>query len=147
MGVNEWGFSSVYLDTNVFIYALEGYPEYTSLLTELFQAIDSGAVSACTSELTIAEALVKPMLDKNSELTTSYLDFLQDAAHFSLLPVERSILIAAAKLRAESGSQVKLPDAVHLSSALSFHCDAFLTNDKWLRTVNSLKVVLLADMI
>ncbi len=147
MGIVESVSSLVYLDTNVFIYALEGYSEYMPILTDLFQAIDTGRISACTSELTIAEVLVKPMLDQNSELVTSYLKILQAGANFSVLPVDRSVLINAAKLRAEFRSQVRLPDAIHLSSALSCGCDNFLTNDKRLKSVKSLNVVILADMI
>ena len=33
---------AVYLDANVFIYALEGYPPYAVALGELFEAIDDG---------------------------------------------------------------------------------------------------------
>ncbi len=32
----------VYLDTNVFIYAIEGYPEFVNELNEFFDSIDAG---------------------------------------------------------------------------------------------------------
>ncbi len=32
----------IYLDTNIFIYALEEYPEYLKILTDLFRMIDEG---------------------------------------------------------------------------------------------------------
>ena len=48
----------VYLDTNVFIYALSGFPDYAPLLQKLFDAIDSGTLIGVTSELALAEALV-----------------------------------------------------------------------------------------
>ncbi|MGI2907050.1 hypothetical protein [Tolypothrix sp. VBCCA 56010] len=41
----------VYLDTNIWIYALEGYPAFIHDLTQLFQSIDRGNLSAVTSEL------------------------------------------------------------------------------------------------
>ncbi|HRC43298.1 MAG TPA: hypothetical protein PLT27_04540 [Nitrospira sp.] len=31
-----------YLDTNIFIYALEGYPVFRPTLTQLFEAFDGG---------------------------------------------------------------------------------------------------------
>ncbi|MFH0958320.1 MAG: hypothetical protein V1897_06415 [Pseudomonadota bacterium] len=52
----------IYLDTNIIIYPLEGYPECASSLATLFAAIDEGKLSAVTSELTLAESLVKPMI-------------------------------------------------------------------------------------
>ena len=52
-----------YLDVNLFIYALEGHPQYLSVVTDLFDAIDRGSLQAVTSELSLAEALVKPRAD------------------------------------------------------------------------------------
>ncbi len=34
--------NSVYLDTNIWIYALEGFPAFVQELSALFQAIDQG---------------------------------------------------------------------------------------------------------
>lgn len=36
----------VYLDTNIWIYALEEYPAFIQDLTHLFQSIDQGKLSA-----------------------------------------------------------------------------------------------------
>lgn len=59
---------NIYLDTNVFIYALEGYSEYALVLSTLFAAVDQGVIQAFTSELSLAESLVKPMMDNNHAL-------------------------------------------------------------------------------
>lgn len=61
------------LDTNIFIYALEGYPVLRPTLTQLFERIDHGAIQAVTSELTLAEVLVKPLLDRSREREAAYL--------------------------------------------------------------------------
>lgn len=50
----------IYLDTNIWIYALEGYPAFRAEITLLFERIQSGALMAITSELALAELLVKP---------------------------------------------------------------------------------------
>jgi len=44
-----------------------------------------------------------------------------------MAPVSRDVLIAAARLRAETG--LKLPDAIHAATAQFTGCDQFLTND------------------
>jgi predicted nucleic acid-binding protein len=49
----------VYLDANVFIYALEAYPEFIAAITELFSLIDSGKLYAVTSQLTLEPQLPK----------------------------------------------------------------------------------------
>jgi len=55
----------VYLDTNIWIYAVEAYPSHVNLLTQLFTKIDQGELLAVTSELTIAEVLVKRGVPKD----------------------------------------------------------------------------------
>ncbi|MBA2485350.1 MAG: hypothetical protein H0V35_04490 [Nitrospira sp.] len=50
----------LYLDTNIFVYALEGYPVFRPILTSLFEAIDRGGIQAVTSKLTLAAVLVRP---------------------------------------------------------------------------------------
>ena len=58
----------VYLDANVWIYALEGYAEFVASVTALFARIDAGELIALTSELRLAEVLVKPFANDNTEL-------------------------------------------------------------------------------
>lgn len=47
---------SVYLDTNIFIYAVEYHPEFIDIVKALFSVIDRGAARAITSELTLARS-------------------------------------------------------------------------------------------
>ena len=64
MGLTErLGGRSVYLDSNVFIYAVEGMEPYQADLRNLFVQIASSKIIAVTSVLTLAEVLVKPFRD------------------------------------------------------------------------------------
>lgn len=134
----------IYLDTNIFIYALEAYPEYVSILTSVFAAIDKGKVKAVTSELTLAEVLIKPMMDDNEDLKNIYLETLQSTETFFVISVNRQILIEAARLRAKSET-LHLPDAIHLATARVHHCTIFLTNDKRLGSLPDFHVVILSE--
>jgi predicted nucleic acid-binding protein len=98
------------------IYALEGYSEFAPTLTALFVALDDGRIKAATSELTLAESLVKPMMDGNKDIEAVYLETLQPSESLDVIPISRQILIAAARLRAETKS-LTLPDAIHLATA------------------------------
>jgi hypothetical protein len=40
---------------------------FWTVLTALFEALDRGELTAVTSELTLAEVLVKPLLDHHAE--------------------------------------------------------------------------------
>lgn len=113
----------VYLDTNIFIYALEGYRTFRTAIATLFDALDRQELFAVTSELTLAEALVKPFLDRNVEREAAYLRILQPSASLQMLPVNRDVLVAAARLRAETS--IKLPDAIHAATRRSPAAPAF----------------------
>lgn len=91
----------VYLDTNIYIYSLEGYPAFRLALTTLFEALDRHELSAVTSELTLAECLAKPLIDRHAEREAAYPHVLQSTASLLVVPVSRAVLIAAARLRAQ----------------------------------------------
>lgn len=136
----------IYLDTNIFIYAFEAYPQYIKTVKALFNAIDREDYRAFTSELTLAELLVKPLTDNNQGLVDIYLNHLQSSSHLTILPVSKNILIAAATLRAKYGSSVKLPDAIHFASALTQRCTTFISNDKRMKSLSDLTIITLDDL-
>lgn len=134
--------SRVYLDTNIWIYALEGFADFAVELTALFARFDAGELTAVTSELTLAEVLVKPLQSHQAALQQVYLDALQDGTGLSMVPVSRAVLLEAARLRA-SHHNLKLPDAIHAATALAFDAPSFITNDARFGTVSALKAIVL----
>lgn len=134
----------VYLDVNIWIYALEGYPAYIQDLTQLFQSIDRGNFTAVTSELSLAEALVKPIQNQDLAQQATYKQFIRTTQNLSVIPVNRDVLIEAARLRATVN--IKLPDAIHAATALLTPCTTFLTNDQRFGQVPGLSVVLLSQI-
>ena len=68
--------SKIYLDSNIIIYAVEGFSEYAARVQALLEAMDSGEITTVTSELTLAEVLVKPKQDQNQALEGAYRRFL-----------------------------------------------------------------------
>jgi predicted nucleic acid-binding protein len=117
----------VYLDTNFFVYALEELKPWARIARLILDAMDRGDCAAVTSELSLAECLVKPMQLQQQEVIETFLDFLQDRRSLSVVPVTRELLIEAARLRADC--RIKLPDAIHAATALQGGCNSFLTND------------------
>ncbi len=147
MGVTEFLHGTrIYLDANVFIYALEAYTPFVEWLGELFDAIDSGELQAATSELALAETLVKPVVDGDTALQQVYKDAFQTTDSLYVAPVSRAILIEAAVLRAKTGT-LKLPDAIHVATARANQCQTFLTNDKNLKSIPDMRVMLLSDVV
>lgn len=135
----------IYLDANIWIYALEGFPAFSQDLTIFFQAIDQGNLTAVTSELSLAEVLVKPIQNQNNSQQATYKQAISSSKNLFVIPVGREILFTAAQLRATT--TLKLPDAIHAATALSSQCSTLLTNDQRFQTVSGLQVVLLSQVI
>lgn len=135
----------IYLDTNIFIYILENFPQYDLLMHEFIKGIENNEFSCFTSELTLAELLVPAFKKENSRIISEYKKILNDPELVTLIPTTQDIYIYSASNRAHYN--LKLPDAVHVASSHLSECDIFLTNDKKIRTPKSIKVIILDDLI
>ncbi len=136
----------IYLDVNIWIYALEQHSTFAQPLTELFQRVDQKMLTVVTSELSLAEALVKPMRDQNVAQQTTYRQFLSSRSNLRVIPVQRAILIEAARQRAMNNS-LKLPDAIHAATAVILKCTTLLTNDQRFKSLSSIPVVILSEVV
>ena len=117
-----------YLDTNVVISSSKRPRAFGQAQRRFVERIDASEIAATTSELTLAECLVKPLADKDLAAVEAYLTFLDWATAFPVVPVTRGILLDAARLRATS--TLKLPDAIYIATAHTAGCTEFLTNDR-----------------
>lgn len=122
----------VYFDTNVFIYALDGHEDYAPVLERLFSTISDKGLEVITSELTLAECLVKPVKDGNHEAVQQFENHIQNSSMLGVKPVTRRILKGSAY--AWSQLNLKLPDAIHMATAIEHGCKTFITNDRRLTT-------------
>ncbi|RJP27760.1 MAG: PIN domain-containing protein [Candidatus Omnitrophota bacterium] len=131
----------IYLDTNIFVYLFEEFAPYVSLLRPLIEQIENGDFHSVTSELTLAESLVKPIQDNNTTWQEVYKQGIQTSPTLSVCPINREILIKAANIRAQH--IVKLPDAIHMATAVLSGCETFLTNDRQIKSIDGMKAVYL----
>ncbi len=134
----------VYLDTNIIIYVVEGKDEFAYILNALLAAISVSDITAITSEITIAETLVKPFKNSQIHFQNAYKNFLTPSLNFDIIPVSRDILESAAQIRATT--KLKLPDAIHWATADLHNCDSFLTNDKLFNNLNTDVVKFISDI-
>jgi predicted nucleic acid-binding protein len=129
----------VYLDTNVFIYAVEAVAEYSAAVDALFDLMDSGSIVACTSELTLAEVLAKPFEVGRDDIAQVYEAMLRPSSWLSVLPIKRTVLMEAARVQAEL--RLRLPDAIHVATAIAAGCLTILSNDRRLRVPAGIKLL------
>jgi predicted nucleic acid-binding protein len=134
----------VYLDTNVLIHLIEGLTSHAAQIDLLSRAIDAGGVTCVTSELSLAEVLVLPLAKGQTALIQQYNELIGTNSKLEVLPITRPILVSAAAVRTDY--RVKLPDAIHVASALAFGCTYFLTQDKDFQNTSLPGVVTLADL-
>lgn len=119
----------LYLDANILILLGEGRDEQATLLTELIASQQPGeAPFLCTSELTLAEVLVKPYRESDDRLITQYENWMVPGGFIEIGPVDSSSLRYAAVVRSQYKA-IKLPDAIHISTAIGFGCSHFMTGD------------------
>jgi predicted nucleic acid-binding protein len=118
----------LYLDANVFIYAIEGNADISNPLRELFDLFRSRRGIGITSELTLAEVLPRA----GGVQRRSYLDLIHWSRIFDLHPVSRDILIETAEYR-RTARMPKLPDAIHVVTAIRAGCRTILSADSRLR--------------
>ena len=134
----------VYLDSNIVITILEYTVPLNRPQKRFIDALETGQLTGVSSHLTLAECLVKPMRESNEQAIEAVLQFLENQEHVELLPVSRDILVKAAEIRAVSGT--KLPDAIHLASAVAAGCQTFLSDDKGIRMPASVARIGFAEL-
>lgn len=122
----------IYLDTNIFIATFERLDAVSDRLAEVFSTgLGCAGRLFTTSELTISELLVVPLHDGKKALASYYSDVLSENEWLHVCPVTKPVLVSAAGLRADRKG-LRLPDAIHLATALATGCSHFLTEDNGL---------------
>lgn len=128
-------FSKIYLDSNVLISALgrDDSVEAAELLVDIIAAF-SGEPPApfTTSELSLAETLVRPLREQKQDDIDEIEALLVTRDWLAVEPVSRDVLLGNALLRSQY-SEIKLPDAIHISTALISDCSHLLTADRKIR--------------
>lgn len=127
----------IYLDANVFILAFERRGPSSDIARGVLELIDAKATIAVVSELLVAELLVHPLRKNDDKLANAYGELLASPEGFVTCPINRDVLIEAARQRAIS-SKTKLPDAIHVATARLNGCKAFVTTDTKLEMPNDL---------
>lgn len=122
----------VYLDTNVFVRLLEGNDSLSSMIGQVFFIGRGSEPRVVTSELTLAETLVIPHRDQDTSLIAIYSNWIVQSEFLEVASINRGVLLFASLLRAQYPS-LKLPDAIHVSTAMGTRCTHILSGDRRLQ--------------
>jgi predicted nucleic acid-binding protein len=135
----------VYVDANPFIYFIDGAEDVASRVRPFFELLARKPGIATTSELTLAEVLAKAQPNARR----SFLNLIIWSKLVRLQPVTRDVLIDTADYRQVSRkarpdgtyATVKLPDAIHVVTAIQSRCRMFLSADEGLAVPVGMTVV------
>lgn len=135
---------SVYVDAQIIIYSVEKSPIYLEVLSPLWQTSRNSPLQIITSELSMLEIMTGPIKNDNQQLIETYEELLT-GTEICLIPIDMDILMEAARLRAKTS--LRTPDAIHAATALISSCETLITNDLAFRSLHSMNVQILKDIV
>lgn len=138
--------STVFIDTAPIIYYIEAHPVFGPLCKQVVNAFQEGNKRAFSSVITLTEVLPKPIESSDEKLARKFADFLKRGKNLTMVEISESIAESAGKLRGHYPF-LKTVDAIQVATSLDVGADAFITNDKKLRQITEIKVVILADYL
>jgi predicted nucleic acid-binding protein len=137
------GITSLYLDSNILIYLVEGNVELGDLVLSAFREIENNNITLYTSEITVTECLNGAYRAGLEELAQKYLELLSSEEFIILLPVDSDVCIEASRIGAEQ--RLKTVDSIHLASATLAGCQALLTNDGGFKSTKNVQTIQLSE--
>ena len=133
------------LDTAPFIYYIEDVAPFADLLEPVFGLLENHSLRAVTSTVTLAEILTKPFADKNFSLADEIKFTLKSFSSLSVASIDEKLAEAAALIRTRY--TIRLADALQLAMAIQGDATLFLTNDKRVKKVDTIEVLVLSDFL
>jgi predicted nucleic acid-binding protein len=135
---------SVFLDTSPIIYLIENNPSFYSKISSYLADSIKKDIPILTSVISIAEFGVRPKRINNLELITE-MEQMLSVLQVKVLDINIEIAEISSSLRAKYQS-LKSFDALQLASALSVDCNSFVTNDKKLKMVTEINILLIDEL-
>ncbi len=125
-------------DTMLFIYHFEANPAFGSVVGRILSAVENGRCRLIVSSLVLMEVLVAPKRHGERRLCQRYRDFFQSFPNLQMLPMGAEVAEIASDLRA--AHNLRTPDALHMATGHHAGADAFLTEDRRLRSTPEIAV-------
>jgi predicted nucleic acid-binding protein len=127
----------VYIDANIFIYIVDGTPDYKLSAKHAIASFE-GAAHFFSSQMSLGECLRGALRRGNSGSVADYSNLLETGGIVALEPVTLPLIKRAAALGAELN--MKLVDAIHVATAEALGCEVFLTNDRGIRAPDGIEL-------
>ena len=133
----------VSLDTNFWIYHLEGHPTYSPTTQLALKNWLTNNTTVVISTLTLTECLVLPLKKNSTPIIHAYHQLFN-------LPIVQvkdfipQIATITAQIRAKYN--INTPDAIHLATAIHHQASFFVSNDFHLKKVKEIPIINFSDL-
>jgi predicted nucleic acid-binding protein len=134
----------IFIDTAPIIYYVEADAVWGPIVKKIIDTALLNKVRFVSSVVTLSEVLVKPYSESDELLQARFKQLLCAGKNLTLLEITTDIAELAAKFRGIYPT-LKGMDSLQLAAAISSDSDVFLTNDRKLRNISEIKVMLLED--
>jgi predicted nucleic acid-binding protein len=138
------GIRQLAFDTAPLIYFVERHPSYFDRMLFIMRYVDRGLIAGVVSTIALTEVLVQPLRAGDNALTERYEAILSNSHDFRLEPITTIVARHAADLRARYN--LRTPDALHVATAITAGCDAFLTNDAAFQRIAEITILVLDEL-
>ena len=138
------GITHLFLDTSLFIYFVEKNPTYYARAEAVFRRINAGGMMGQTSVVTLSEVLTRPLKVGDTAIVRAYRNLILFSRNLGAESINPVAAEQAAQLRA--AYNLKTPDALQVAVAITTGCNAFLTNDRGLKRIQEIPVLILDDL-
>ncbi|MDD2621193.1 MAG: PIN domain-containing protein [Syntrophomonadaceae bacterium] len=145
MGIESFMQSNnrIAFDTNVFIALFSHAPLGEKVVPLIDAAANQGRLELLASVMSFAECAVKPYQEGNWG-ALDQIKLMFQMPHLTIYPVDDRVAEEAARLRAVYN--FKMPDAIHLATAIIHQAKVFLTNDYRLTVIKEIPVMKLEEL-
>lgn len=133
------------IDTPVFIYYIEQSALRASVAATILRAVEDGRFEGITSVITLLEIMIRPLRLGRAEIADAYAVLLGNIPNLSIVNLDARVARIGAELRATHG--LRTPDAMQIAACLAHGAEAFITNDRRLKRVSEIEVMLLEDFL
>lgn len=134
------------LDSMCFIYHFAAHPQYLPLTETLFELVETADIQAASSVISVIETLIAPEKKGLRLVAHEYEKSFQTLPNLTISPIDWPQAKLAARFRAIYPG-LRTPDAIQIAACILAGAEAFLTNDKRLKQVKEIKVLVLEDYL
>jgi len=128
----------------VLIYVFENQSAYAAVCEWLLLQAEAGSFTGIVTPVTMAEIVVKPLQCNRPDIADAYQAAICNAPNVQLCELAWETGVMAGALRAKYG--LPLPDMLQAACAIRQNA-VLITNDRALRAVKDVEIILLSDLL